>query len=121
MQKGEYYEIQAAQWLQQAGLEVIERNYRCKLGEIDIICRDGTDIVFVEVRCRHNRHFASAASSVTVSKQRKLIRTALFYLQRRAWSNDVACRFDVIAISKSTKSKTAEDDEIQWLKNAFVM
>jgi putative endonuclease len=121
MQKGQYYEIQAARLLQQAGLELLERNYRCKLGEIDIICRDGPDIVFVEVRCRHNRRFASAAASVTISKQRKLVRTALFYLQRKGWSNDRACRFDVVAISKSTNSKTAENDEIQWLKNAFVM
>jgi putative endonuclease len=118
MQKGEYYEARAAQMLQRAGLVVIERNFFCKMGEIDIICQDKSHIVFVEVRCRHNQHFASALASVTIGKQRKLIRAAQFFLQRRGWSNSHACRFDVVAISKS---KAGSKDEILWLKNAFTM
>jgi putative endonuclease len=118
MATGDYYEAQAADLLQAAGLVVLERNFRCKVGEIDIVCRDKSQIVFVEVRCRHNRHFASAAASVTISKQRKLIRTAQFFLQRRGWSNSRACRFDVVAISRP---QAASKDEIQWLKNAFTM
>jgi putative endonuclease len=118
MQKGEYYEIQAAQLLQRAGLVVMERNYRCKMGEIDIICQDKSQLVFVEVRCRHNQRFASAFASVTIGKQRKLIRAAQFFLQRRGWSNSRPCRFDVVAISKS---KAGGEDEIQWLKSAFTM
>jgi putative endonuclease len=118
MQKGEYYEILAAQLLEQAGLQLLARNYCCRLGEIDIICRDNSQIVFVEVRCRHNRRFASAAASVTIGKQRKLVRTAQFFLQSRGWSNSHACRFDVVAFSKPI---AATEDDIQWLKNAFTM
>lgn len=118
MHTGDYYEAQAVELLRAAGLALLERNYRCKAGEIDIVCRDNSTIVFVEVRYRRNRHFASAAASVTISKQRKLIRTAQFFLQRRGWSNSHACRFDVVAISRAT---AASKDEIQWLKNAFTM
>lgn len=118
MHGGEKFEARAARFLEQAGLQVLERNFSCKLGEIDIICSAGSQLVFVEVRRRSNPHFASAAASVTRGKQRRLLRTAQFYLQRRGWSNSRPCRFDVIAFSPST---TAGKDGIQWLQNAFTM
>ncbi|MEP5764455.1 MAG: YraN family protein [Halieaceae bacterium] len=118
MNKGQVYEDQAAQMLLGAGLEILERNYRCKLGEIDLICSDGKALVFVEVRFRRQQHYASAAASVTHAKQRRLWRTAQLYLQRRGWSDKRPCRFDVIAISAG---QPGQEDGIQWLKNAITM
>jgi putative endonuclease len=118
MSTGEHYEKWAACLLEEAGLVVLERNFHCKTGEIDIICRDGPGLVFVEVRCRQNPRFGSAAASVTLAKQRKLIRTAQFYLQTRGGLKHKPCRFDVVAFS-STRDPQA--DGIQWLKNAFTM
>ena len=118
MSKGLQYEEQATALVQSAGLEVIERNFRCKVGEIDLICREGNTLVFVEVRYRRHPLYASAASSVTASKQRRIARTAQVYLQRRGWSNRFPCRFDVIAYGDST---LANADRMQWLKNAFTM
>lgn len=118
MHGGEEFEVRAARFLEQAGLQVLERNFSCKVGEIDIICSEGAQLVFVEVRCRQNPRYASAAASITRSKQRKLLRTAQFYLQRRGWSNTRRCRFDVVAFSPPM---TAGKDGIQWLQNAFTM
>jgi putative endonuclease len=118
MSTGEHYENWAACLLEEAGLVVLERNFRCKTGEIDIICSDGPGLVFVEVRCRQNPAFASAAASVTLAKQRKLIRTAQFYLQGRGWLNHRPCRFDVVAFSSARDPRS---DGIQWLKSAFTM
>jgi putative endonuclease len=118
MDTGEEYEQRAAVLLKQAGLVVLERNFRCKTGEIDIICSDGPKLVFVEVRYRHNPRYASAAASVTLAKQRRLIRTAQFYLQRRGWLNKRCCRFDVIAFGPA-RDRSA--DGIQWLKSAFTI
>ena len=112
MSDGTHYENEAAQALQRSGLEIVQRNFRCKLGEIDLICRDGERLVFVEVRRRSNRHFATAAASVTRRKQLRIIRAAQLYLQQTVGANSTPCRFDVVAF---------EVNGMQWLKNAFTM
>jgi putative endonuclease len=117
MNKGQYYEEQAVEYLQRAGLSVVERNFRCKLGEIDIICRQGEQLIFVEVRYRSNPGFGSPAASVNRGKQRKIIRTAQFYLQNRRQFRNKFCRFDVLAL---TPARSCEEVDVQWLKNAFV-
>ena len=98
------------------GLDILERNFRCKLGEIDIIARDKQCVVFVEVRSRGPSRFGVAAASVTPAKQRKLARAAGLYLQRKGWSSSVTCRFDVIAFDTGA---AGERDHVQWLRNAF--
>lgn len=118
MADGASFERQAAAMLERAGLRIVERNFRCKVGEIDLICRDGARLVFVEVRCRRNGRFASAAASVTAVKQRKLIRAAQCYLQRKGWSNTAPCRFDVVAFGPL---RGRPNPGMQWLKNAFTM
>ncbi len=118
MYGGERYEAQALCLLERSGMKVLERNYRCKLGEIDIICTRGRQLVFVEVRCRKNSRYASAAASITIAKQRKLVRTAQYYLQRKGWSNKRPCRFDVVTFSTP---QSPDEDGIQWLQNAFTM
>ncbi|MDB5852130.1 MAG: hypothetical protein JWR22_171 [Herminiimonas sp.] len=105
---GEAAEDHALRWLQAQGLDLVERNFRCKAGEIDLILREGQTLVFVEVRQRADRRFGGAAASVTPAKQRRLLLTAQFYLQRLRSSPP--CRFDVIAI---------EGGELSWLKNAI--
>lgn len=100
----------AAHFLQQQGLQLIASNYQCKFGEIDLVMRDHQSLVFVEVRLRSNQNFGNAASSITASKQQKLIRTAEHYLQQHGNS---ACRFDAIVMSK------ADSQHIEWIKNAF--
>lgn len=103
-------EALAAEYLQQKGLKLLSRNYRCRFGEIDLIMQDGPTLVFVEVRMRSNRHFGSAAESITQTKQRKLMITAQHYLQQHGEKNS---RFDAVIMS----SLTSQD--IQWLRDAF--
>ena len=96
IETGRNAEDLAAAFLQAKGLTIIEKNFRAKVGEIDIVAKDGDEIVFVEVRARATRDFGGAAASVDGSKRRKLIRAARLWLQARGW--DGACRFDVVAL-----------------------
>lgn len=114
MNKGDYYESVALAHLEKAGLQLVEQNFRCKTGEIDIICRDGEELVFVEVRYRSNPDYASALESVSHAKQRKLIRAAQIYLQKINGVHTQPCRFDVVAIEPGPQA-----DGVQWLRNAF--
>lgn len=107
--KGDRAENLALDYLKQAGLKLIERNYRCKQGEIDLVMQDGEDLVFVEVRYRNTQKYGGAVSSVDWRKQKKIITAALQYLQ--TLKKIPPCRFDVIAIQDQQK--------IEWLKNAF--
>lgn len=86
----------AAAFLQAKGLTIVERNFRAKVGEIDLVAKDGDEVVFVEVRARGSKDFGGAAASVIPAKRRKLIRAAGVWLQARGW--DGACRFDVVAL-----------------------
>ncbi|MDE2512232.1 MAG: YraN family protein [Elusimicrobia bacterium] len=96
IQTGQKAEDQAAAFLQAQGYRLVERNFRAKVGEIDLIMRDGDEIVFVEVRARRSHGFGGAAASVDGAKRRKVTRTAALWLQARSW--DGPCRFDVVAL-----------------------
>ncbi len=109
-QQGQAAEAQACRHLQQQGLELIERNYRCRQGEIDLIMRDKQSIVFVEVRYRSNTNFGGAAASVDQRKQAKLIGAASHYLQQHHALAQQPARFDVIAITPTT---------LEWIRDAF--
>ncbi len=111
---GDVYERQAIIHLLDRGLEILERNFTCKVGEIDVVCRNQSELIFVEVRYRSNPDYASAVESVTLSKQRKLIRAAQVYLQQHPELAQLACRFDVIAITPG-----GDKDHVQWLPHAF--
>ena len=108
-QLGEHHEARACTLLQDSGLTLIQQNFSCRSGEIDLIMQDQDALVFVEVRYRQNDHHGNAAASVTPVKQKRIIRTALFYQQRRA--PNASMRFDVVAIDG--------DNEPQWIRNAF--
>ena len=83
--------------LQRRGYAILERRYRTKFGEIDIIAKDGATIVFVEVKARLTAEFGGAAAAVTGWKQRRIAQMAVHYLSRRRLQ-ECPCRFDVVAI-----------------------
>jgi putative endonuclease len=105
---GQIGEDAALVWLQRHGLTLVERNFRCKGGEIDLVMQDKDVLIFVEVRKRAAIAYGGAAASVTPAKQRRLIVAAQQYLQR--YRMPPACRIDVVAI---------DADDIVWLKNAI--
>ena len=84
--------------LQRAGLTPIERRFRRRFGEIDLIARRGPLIVFVEVKTRRGDRFGRPAEAVTPAKQRRMARVAASYLQRRGWLEQ-PCRFDVVEVT----------------------
>jgi putative endonuclease len=96
--RGQAAEARAATFLTGAGLRVVERNVRFALGEIDLVCRDGETVVFVEVKCRQRRWGDDPATAVSWSKRRRLGQLAALYLKARALG-EVRCRFDVVAIT----------------------
>lgn len=100
----------ARHYLEKQGLGIREQNYRCRFGEIDIICDDKKTIVFVEVRYRKHQQFGGAKESIGFHKQQKIITTAKHYLIQYP---DVTCRFDVILLAELDVKK------VEWIKNAF--
>ncbi len=108
--RGKDAEARAAQYLQAQGLHIVERNYRSRYGEIDLIARDGTTLVFVEVRARSSNAFGGAAASITAAKQKKLTRTALHYLA--AAGHTPRCRFDAVLLSNNAAP-------VEWIRDAF--
>lgn len=86
------------------------RNFRVRGGEIDLVCRDGATVVFVEVRRRASADFGGAAYSITATKRRRLVLAAQHWLARHGQYFDGACRFDCVLI---------DGNQLQWLRNAF--
>ena len=103
-------ETLAQQHLQRQGLTFVERNFRCRQGEIDLIMRDKQTLVFVEVRYRKSNNYGGAAESVTTKKQQKVILATQVYLQKQKLGENHPIRFDVVGVEKSG---------LDWIKNAF--
>jgi putative endonuclease len=113
---GDRYEDRAVELLTEQGVQIVQRNFRGKTGEIDIIARDMNTLVFLEVRARSNRFFSGAAGSVDWRKQQRIIRTAQLFLQRHPQWASMPSRFDVIAF-EPPQSGTAS--RIRWIRSAF--
>ncbi len=107
---GGCYERLAAGYLEKRGLTILEYNFRCKTGEIDLIAQDKNYIVFVEVKYRRDREQGWGAEAVGVRKQKKIMKTAQVYLLKKFRTVELPCRFDVVSI---------DGEEISWYKNAF--
>lgn len=107
--RGESAEQQAGKFLAAQGLEPLDRNYRCKQGELDLIMLDQQTLVIIEVRFRKTDKYGSAAESVTPAKQSRIIAATHHYLASH--KTDRPIRFDVVAISGN--------GHIDWIKNAF--
>jgi putative endonuclease len=103
-------EALAEAFLLRQGLRVLERNWRVRGGEIDLICEHQGGLVFVEVRLRQRSDFGGAGASITAAKQRRLILAARHYL---AGKRERTCRFDAILLSGLTEAS------IEWIRNAF--
>jgi putative endonuclease len=104
-------ERRAEEFLKQHSLVLLQRNYRCRFGEIDLIMRDCATLVFVEVRMRAKALFGGAASSITVLKQEKIVRTARHYLA--SLRAEPSCRFDAVLLSGRA------GEHIEWIRDAF--
>jgi putative endonuclease len=100
----------AARYLEAQGLAIVDRNWRCRAGEIDLVAREGATLVFVEVRLRTSTAFGGAAASVDGHKQRRILQAARLYLAGRA---DTPCRCDVVVLDRLDPAR------VEWIRDAF--
>jgi putative endonuclease len=107
---GTAYEKRVGAYLKTQGYEILEYNFRCRSGEIDIVARDGKYLVFVEVKYRRTSSSGNPLEAVDHRKQRTISRTALFYLLKHGYNDTTPCRFDVASVL---------GEEIEIIKNAF--
>jgi putative endonuclease len=111
---GRAAEAAAAEFLAHAGLRVVERNVRFALGELDLVCREGDRVVFVEVKCRQARWGDAPAAAVSWHKRRRLVQLAQLYLKMRGLT-EARCRFDVVAVTEGPDGQL----QIRHLPAAF--
>jgi len=109
-QTGTFYEREAVLYLQSRGVRVLEVNFRCRQGEIDIIGYDDSCLIFVEVKARASLKAGSGAEAVNDRKQRKICRVADYYRMLHGISEFAEIRYDCVVIDQG---------EISWIKNAF--
>ncbi len=107
---GQAGEEAAARYLEQQGYIILERNFRLRLGEVDIIARDGEYLVFVEVKTRRTKKFGSPFEAVDVRKQQQIAKVAAAYVQ----GQEIPVRFDVVAVYLNGQAV-----QVEVLKNAF--
>jgi putative endonuclease len=100
----------AVAFLEARGVKIVVRNFRCRMGELDVVGREADTLIIVEVRMRVSNRFGGAAASVDFRKQAKLQRAAALLLQQRKDLAGLRVRFDVVAISPTG---------IEWIKHAF--
>jgi len=113
LRTGRDSETVASHYLQEHGLEIIERNVRSPWGEVDLVARDGPSYVFVEIRSHRSARWGAAQESITRSKRKRVVRVALWYLKRHGLLG-VPVRFDVVAVQWR-----ADKAEIRWFPGAF--
>lgn len=107
---GTAYERAAAGYLESIGYEMVRASYRCPIGEIDLIARDGECLVFIEVKYRAGKGQGGSLAAVNKKKQAVIEKVAAYFLMAECQSMDVSCRFDVVGI---------DGNEIHHVKNAF--
>ena len=107
---GTFYERQAEEFLKDKGVHILDRNYRCRQGEIDIIGYDGTCLVFFEVKARETDHAGTGAEAVDWRKRRKICRVADYYRFEHRIGEFTEMRYDCVAI---------DSGKLIWIKNAF--
>lgn len=111
-QIGDNAESLALSFLQSKNFKLIEKNFKCKHGEIDLVMLSKSTLVFVEVRYRKHKAFGGGAESVDFRKQQKILKTAEFFLQRHVKYNQYPCRIDIISIGPA-------ETDIDWIPNGF--
>ena len=113
-EKGRRAENLALGYLKNSNLKLLNRNYRSRHGEIDLIMQDGNQLIFIEVRSRASNYLASPAETIDSNKRSRIIRTSQQYIQENREISWKTCRFDVVTITGENKHK-----DIEWIKNAF--
>jgi putative endonuclease len=111
---GQHGEDIAAEYLKQAGLTILQRNYRCPLGEMDIIAREGLQLVFIEVRSRTSGRFGYGEETITPQKKARLNRIASHYIKARGFKTWPPMRFDLIAIRMV--KEPGKHPDIYWIR-----
>jgi len=114
-QLGTHFEKSALKFLRKHGLQLLQQNYRSRFGEVDLVMRDDSCVIFVEVRFRNRNRFANARLTVDHRKQSKLVKTAAVFLSQHPRLADDTVRFDVLAFDRADDAQTT----IQWIKDAF--
>lgn len=112
---GNFGENKASEYFEEHGITVLKRNFHARVGEIDIIAKDGDTIVFAEVKTRSSKKFGTPAEFVDAKKQEKIVKTAVYYLGR----DDIDMRFDVIEVMYQIEKEELKVTEINHIKNAF--
>ena len=115
LHKGLCFEAAAEEFLCRQGLIPLQRGYRCRFGEIDLIMQDADTICFVEVKYRKSTDFGGAAWAITAAKQRKLVKTAQFYIASHRAIARYPLRFDALLIQR----QAGDSQDYNWIKNAF--
>ena len=115
LRKGLRFENQARRYLAARGLTLLQANYRCRFGEIDLVMRDRDTLCFIEVRYRNSLDFGGASASITPAKQRRIVKAALFYLSGRNAAMQQPLRFDALLIQQQAGGAL----EFEWIRNAF--
>jgi putative endonuclease len=115
LERGRLWESRAATYLEQHGLAILARGYRCRLGELDLVCRDERELVIVEVRARSSGALCSAIDSIDVHKRRRIVQATRHLLMRHAQWQAAVIRFDVVAFD----GIDSPHPDIRWIKNAF--
>jgi putative endonuclease len=110
--RGAQAEERAPLLLRQAGYDIVARNFRCRLGELDIVARRGAVLIIAEVRLRSSTQFGGAAGSITAAKRTRIVRAARCLLMRRPGLARLAVRFDTLLLSSSA-------GPIEWIEAAF--
>jgi putative endonuclease len=115
LERGQLWESRAATYLENRGLTVLARGYRCRLGEIDLVCRDERHLVIVEVRARSSGALCSAVDSIGAAKRRRIVLATRHLLMRHSEWQAAPIRFDVVAFDAIDRA----EPEINWIQNAF--
>ncbi len=110
---GDEKEVFVCEWLEKQGYRIVERNFRCRSGEIDIVAREGGYLVFIEVKYRRGAACGDPSEAVDHRKQQTISRVALFYLLRHGYAENTPVRFDVVSVSGGS------DMEVHLCRNAF--
>jgi putative endonuclease len=114
--KGLHYENQAKNYLVQHGLALLKQNYHCRFGEIDLIMLQQEVLCFIEVKYRNSMAYGGAASSISTQKQKKIVKTALFFITENEKFKQHSIRFDALLIQQQADNKSVD---IDWIQNAF--
>lgn len=112
---GAFGEDLACNYLESKGYRILERNFNCKVGELDIIAMEGDNLVFIEVKSRTSTGYGNPSEAVSYTKQKRIVKAALFFMTKHKLF-DYMSRFDVIEVMTDG---TKENSSINLIKNAF--